>query len=163
MLDIIYLDLDGVFADFMATFDQIVGRRYTDDPKGAWVKLDKVDNLFLNMKPLPYAKELFDEIQAFGVETKILTALPILTGKLKTAQEDKTKWVRQHLSKDIDVICTNGWRGKSEYSSWKAILVDDSSRNTEHWKLHGGWGIQHISPDLTLNELGSILNMTKEA
>lgn len=145
--DIIYLDLDGVFADFLTTFDKIVGHPYDQDPVAAWAKLDQVDHLFLNLEPFPYARELFDQLCNTGVETKILTALPKLTGKLHTAEQDKREWVAKHLSSDIEVICTDGWRGKSAYANRRSILIDDSIRNIEDWFDHGGMGIWHTGRD----------------
>lgn len=160
--NIIYLDLDGVFADFRKSFDKIVGHPYDEDPQGAWSKLEKVDRLFLNLDPLPGAKDMFDEIQSFGIQTKILTALPRLTGKLHTSVEDKTNWVREHLSSDIEVICTDGWRGKRAYSNQSSILVDDMVRNTIDWIDAGGSGVLHFSNQYTLHQLRNILLQSRQ-
>ena len=150
---IIFLDLDGVFADFKKRFREIVHFDYDTDPEGAWRRLDQVDNLFLTLDPFPYAKEMFDEIQSYGIETKVLTALPWLTGKLKTAAADKEAWVRQHLSPTIEVICTEGWKGKRQYAPQHNILIDDMRRNIDDWRDAGGVGIHHKAPGITIRSL----------
>lgn len=150
---IIYLDLDGVFADFKKRFKEIVHFDYDTDPAGAWKRLDQVDHLFLTLEPLPYAHEMFSIIQSKGIETKMLTALPRQTGKLKTAAADKTAWVRQHLSSTIEVICTDGWSGKRVYARPDAILIDDMKRNIDDWREGGGIGIHHTNPADTLAQL----------
>lgn len=154
---IIYLDLDGVFADFKKRFKEIVHFDYETDPAGAWKRLDQVDHLFLTLEPFPYAHEMFTIIQSYGVETKMLTALPRTTGKLNTAAADKTAWVRQHLSSTIEVICTDGWSGKAAYAHPAAILIDDMQRNIDAWRAAGGVGIRHTSQEDTLMQLARYL------
>lgn len=157
MIKIIYLDLDGVFADCKKRFKEIIHFEYDVDPDGAWRKLSDVDHLFLSLDPFEYAQDMFNTIQATGIETKMLTALPRSTNKLITAAADKEAWVRKHLSSDIEVICTNGWRGKRAYAQPDAILIDDMKRNIEDWQAGGGIGIQHIAPESTLKELLTLI------
>jgi hypothetical protein len=153
----IYLDLDGVFADFKTRFREIVKFEYDVDPAGAWARLDQVDHLFLTLEPFPEAKQMFNSIINTGVPCKMLTALPRTTGKLKTAAADKAEWVARHLSPEIEVICTDGWRGKRLYGKSDAILIDDMQRNIDDWREGGGIGIRHTDPADTLMQLAAHL------
>ena len=153
----IYLDLDGVFADYKKRFKEIVHFEYDEDPEGSWKRLDKVDHLFLTLEPFPNAKRFYDTIAGTGVPHKFLTALPRLTGKLNTAAQDKTQWVHTHLNPEADVICTEGWRGKAAYAQPDAILIDDMQRNIDAWREAGGIGILHKDPTSTLLDLAAYL------
>ena len=122
----VYLDLDGVFADFKSKFEDIVGFPYHQDPKKAWGILDKIDHLFLTLDLLQDSNVLFNDIWFSGNnDVRILTALPMQTNKLITAAADKREWVRKHLSGDIQVICTAGWKGKRDFCKPGDILIDD--------------------------------------
>ena len=152
----INLDLDGVFADFEANFRNIVGFNYHDDPKGAWKILEKVDNLFRHLEPIPNSLDMFNEIYVRAkVPVRILTALPLLTGRLRTAKVDKEYWVRRFLDDEIRVICSNTWRDKKNYCNPGDILVDDMMRNIDEWTAVGGVGILHDpkSPEITIQNL----------
>lgn len=150
----LFLDLDGVFANFTKAFREHTGLEHYENPKKSWALLEKVDNLFLHLEPLPYAKELFDEIKSRSVyEIKFLTALPILNKKLKTAPQDKVDWVREHLCPVTPVICSNGWSDKKRFCTPGDILVDDMERNILDWKTAGGVGILHTDHTNTISIL----------
>ena len=158
----INLDLDGVFADFDKRFSEIVGFAYHENPKAAWAKLEKIENLFLSLKPLPGALEFFEEINERATRPiRILTALPLLTDKLITAPRDKRAWVAKHLCPSIQVICTDGWGDKKSYCMPGDILVDDSARNIKDWQSVGGIGIHHsgqysLAQEQTIRELRNL-------
>lgn len=153
----INLDLDGVFADFDKRFSEIVGFAYHENPKAAWAKLEKIENLFLSLKPLPGALEFFEEINERATRPiRILTALPLLTDKLITAPSDKRAWVARHLCPNIQVICSDGWGDKKNYCNSGDVLVDDMARNIEDWIGVGGRGIHHRTQERTLEELKEI-------
>lgn len=149
----IYLDLDGVFADFEKKFQQVCGFKYHENPQLAWSMLDKIDNLFYTLEPLEGAKQMFDIIMDSGEEVKILTALPLPSGKLVTASDDKKRWVAEFLDPNIEVICATNWRHKKKYCTPGDILVDDMHRNVLEWSQVGGIGIVHTSTDSTLSTL----------
>lgn len=156
-MQILNLDLDGVFANFDAKFSEIVGFDYHVDPKKAWSMLDQVDNLFLQLKPIPGAIEFFEEISDRAVyPMRILTALPLLTNKLITAANDKRTWVARHLCPNIQVICSDGWDTKKDFCSYGDVLVDDMARNIESWTSVGGIGIHHQVQEETLYRLKEI-------
>ena len=141
----VFLDLDGVFADFHGA---VVKHTGTDTWSiESWKILDRVPNLFLHLDVLPGSQDGFKEIveicRAYGSEVQILTALPIPTHSLVTAPKDKITWVRKNLCQNIQVNCSAGWRNKISWVEPKAILIDDMRRNIEMWNDHGGEGIVH--------------------
>lgn len=155
---IVYLDLDGVFADFKSHFQKVVGFAYEVNPKRAWSILEKEDHLFSKLEPLPDAIDMFNRIYWHFDKVKILTALPIITGKLTTAKEDKIEWVHKYLAKDIEVICADGWEGKSQYAKPGDVLVDDMVRNIGAWRLAGGTGILHKNCRNTIFQMAGLLD-----
>ncbi len=155
---IVYLDLDGVFADFKSYFNQKIGFEYESNPGKAWDILSKEEHLFLNLKPLPGAIEMFDTITRHFNNVKILTALPRLKGNLNTAAADKTAWVHKHLTKHIEVICTDSWRGKKQYAKPGDVLIDDMERNINDWRGAGGIGILHKNPNNTRFHLAGLID-----
>ena len=147
----IYLDLDGVFADFSSAVSLL---DYTTNPAKAWGIIDKVPHFFSTLDKLEGAKEFYDTLAGIkGVFLSVLTALPQRTNNLVTAAQDKRDWFAKNICPLIPVICTDGWAGKSFYAEPGAILIDDSLRNIEDWVANGGTGIHHTSIHNTLKEL----------
>lgn len=164
----IYLDLDGVFANFDKAVLDRTGFSYESDPKSAWPVLDKIPNFFATLEPLPGAHVMFGHIANLalmhGETMAILTALPMLTNELSTAEKDKKDWVAKYLDPDIDVICVSNWSRKAEFAYDGNILIDDSARNIRSWCEQGGIGILHHSayPNATTRSLAAFLQLGTE-
>ena len=157
----IYLDLDGVFADFFGMMRSL-GIDYHTDPKAAWAVAEKIPNFFAKLAPMDCAVELFSHVKVLanksGHEITFLTALPLLTGELHTAAADKTYWVANKLHTSKRVICVSSWAEKSSYANGTDdILIDDSARNIVDWCGHGGVGIVHYNNYNTIKTLELIL------
>lgn len=144
---VLYLDLDGVFADMEGYCRDHLGLEYLADPKLAWSRIDKIPHFFAQLDRIPGSYNFFRNIISNAtVEVKILTALPMLTGELITASLDKRSWVHMHLDTNIQVITTDSWEDKKVFSKGN-ILLDDSRRNILDWEYHGGKGVWHTSKD----------------
>lgn len=149
----IYVDLDGVLADFYRYVRMSLGASYQFVPPAtSWGHLDQVDHLFLQLDVLPDALELWQGLEQYGERT-ILTAAPLPTGKLATAREDKTKWVRQHVCKTSTVLIADKGELKAAWAYPGDILIDDQARNINAWTKAGGIGILHTSAQDTLATL----------
>lgn len=157
----IYLDLDGVFADYRGSFAKILGRDYHEDPEWAWSFLEQEQELYRKLSLLPGALDLLQSIgraaAAAGERMTFLTALPLRTGYLATAAEDKVWWVRHVLLSDLPVICVAHWKEKKTYAGPSNVLIDDSARNIVEWQESGGVGILHTTPSLTMQRLDKVL------
>jgi hypothetical protein len=144
---VLYLDLDGVFADMEGYCRDQLGLEYLADPKLAWSKIDQIPYFFKRLDPIKDSLTFFDDILLnANVEVKILTALPLLTNMLVTAPADKRWWVHNYLDPDLQVITTNSWEGKRDFAVGN-VLLDDSRRNILDWEYHGGQGVWHTSKD----------------
>lgn len=161
MLSNIYIDLDGVLADFYGEARRILGADYQAiPPASAWAKLQEIDCFFQTLPLLPDALELWEGLQGKGA-LHILTAMPKPTGKLGTVPGDKRAWVRKHICARVPVLLVPHGVLKARYAAPGSILIDDLPRNVLAWQEAGGLGIVHTNTKSTLAVLAEKLTASR--
>lgn len=158
----IYLDMDGVLADFNRGVRELCGMEPPNqngkgDPKrddAMWDAIRGTGHFYDRLELMPGAKEMFDAIYAkYGDRCEILTGIPKEKRGIVTAGEDKTNWTHRLLAKDIRVNIVYREQ-KPEYCKGKdCILIDDLESNIREWEAMGGTGILNTSAEETLREL----------
>ena len=147
----LYLDLDGVMADFDAYFPQLFGvdhRGMADD--AMWATINAHPSYFRDMPMCSDAKMFFDRIA--WLDPIILTACP--KSNYAPVARQKRAWVREHLSLTCDVLPVMGGRHKPLFMHAPGdILIDDFKRNTKAWEEEGGFAILHRDFDTTRDKL----------
>lgn len=137
----IFLDLDGVMADFDGAFPKVFGLDHKGMADEAmWEKINGHPSFFRDLPPMPGALEFFERIK--HLDPIILTACP--KTNYKNAATQKIAWVREHLSKDVLVMPVMGGSNKPLFMHAEGdILIDDFERNCLAWAAHGGVPILH--------------------
>lgn len=137
----LYLDLDGVMADFDAHFPALFGvdhRTLLDDDM--WAQINAHPTYFRDMPPCPGAKEFFGEIAELN--PIILTACP--KSNYAHVARQKREWVREHLCGSCIILPVMGGRNKPLFMHAPGdILIDDFEKNIKAWRDEGGVGIHH--------------------
>ena len=137
----IYLDLDGVMADFDGYFLEQFGvaSNTLDDPT-LWKWINGHGNFFSNLPVCEGAVEFYNSLGDLNVT--ILTACPKTNYTVAAVQ--KRDWVYRHLSPNVTVIPMLGGKNKCLFMhSPGDILIDDFEKNCIAWREHGGIAIQH--------------------
>ncbi|MCO7487001.1 5' nucleotidase, NT5C type [Stenotrophomonas maltophilia] len=137
----IYVDLDGVMADFDAAFPALFGldhRVLADDEM--WGHINSHPSFFRDLPPMQGAVEFFHSIH--HLNPVILTACPKSNYPLAAMQ--KRQWVREHLSATCMVLPVLGGRHKPLFMHQPGdVLIDDFEANCDAWTAAGGVAIRH--------------------
>ena len=151
----IYLDLDGVMADFDRSFRERFGldnREMADD--AMWAQINSHKFFFRELPLCEGALEFFRSIE--HLDPIILTACP--KSNYAHVAVQKRDWVREHLSPRVTVLPT--WGGSSKPLFMHApgdLLIDDFERNTSRWEKAGGHAILHRNFPSTMGHLRILL------
>ena len=145
-LNTIFLDMDGVLADFDKRVNELfINYDYNEhDENRYWNLIKGANHFFLSLKPTSYAHSLVSLAKALCDDVQILTALPQNT-VIEHAEEDKRAWINkyfpnQNLKFNIGPYSTDKWK----HAKPGDILVDDRKSNIHDWKQLGkGLGILH--------------------
>ena len=158
----IYLDMDGVLADFDRGVRELCGmdpqpQTGKTDPHQddlMWEAIREVGHFYDKLELMPGAKEMFGRIwDRYGDRCEILTGVPREERGIVDAVPDKIAWSHRLLSKDVKVhtVCR---KHKIRFCTGpEAVLVDDREKTIREWRELGGTGILHVSPEETLKEL----------
>lgn len=148
----LYLDLDGVMADFDRHFFDLFGMESRNlNDATLWDLIKKNGTFFRDLPACPGAPEFFEKIRA--LKPIILTACP--KTDYQSAAQQKREWVREHLGSDVMVIPMLGGKNKALFMHQPGdILIDDFEKNIKSWQEHGGIGVLHKNFDRTCSQLG---------
>lgn len=147
----IFLDLDGVMADFDRHFFDLF-RVHSAGliPPDLWGRIDSVPTFFRDLPICEGAAEFWDEIE--HLNPVILTACPRTNYASVAAQ--KRAWVQEHLSPHAMVLPVMGRKMKRHFMQHPGeILIDDFESNVHDWREAGGLGILHQAFDRTAMDL----------
>lgn len=152
----IFVDMDGVVADFLGGVSELIGYTLTPDDKGHKEYDDRKEELtnkrlFRNLKPLPDMYDLIAYIRHTGLPWEILTAAGKVNRELVVF--DKNSWVRRYIDPSVVVTCTYRGSQKAAFAEPGSVLIDDRKKNIECWEKAGGIGILHTSAKDTIKKL----------
>ena len=164
---ILYVDMDGVLADFYSPFNQMAGvSSWKDASKDTVSKvlidITKRDDFWINLDVLSDVPSIMSAIKTlFNGEYKILSKA--LAGDKRVVAQKK-QWVQNNLQpQPNEVIIMPATADKGMYAKQADgtanILIDDFGYNIKKWKSAGGIGIQHTNGTVnsTVNKLKAAL------
>jgi len=164
-MNTLYLDMDGVVADFDAYAYNTLGLGPSEGiyPNSEWEKLRSNPRLYRDLEKTPYADELVFQCSVFAKRNnfnlKFLTAVP-KDNDLPWAFYDKFKWVEKNGFSNIPIMFGPYSKDKHMHCKTGDILIDDRTSNIEEWISAGGYGILHrTSYEHTLEELFNYENI----
>lgn len=163
----IFLDIDGVFADFEKGVEKYFpgafdGRDHIPSEE-LWpmveTKVKPAAMIFGELDILPDAFTLWNHVKKYN--PKFLSA----TGRadLRIGREQKTTWVHKTFNTNVDVIVVERSRHKALYATPTSILIDDSDSSIIPWRQAGGIGIKHTDARSTIRILDRYINNLKIA
>ncbi len=146
------IDQDDVLADYMSAVVTAYNTKYhTDIKEEACISWDlygvfgkEIDTvmhepeLFRNLKPVPYALEIFERLYMSG-----LFDLYIVTAANPRTVEAKYEWIEKYLPylpKNHIIVCSSKFMIKGDY------LLDDGMHNIEDFVKAGGRAVVFNKP-----------------
>ena len=165
---IVYVDMDGVLADFFGGVEKLYGVEHwkdlTSSKDEGGLKQEVINRItgtdfFATLPEFPTSDQLIAMVKKFTGGT-----FSILTSPLRGDHENSTKykkiWITQHIANPEQVIVTGR---KEAYAKDKAsgtpnILIDDRPTNIERWQNAGGYGILYQANRDQLTKVQQALN-----
>lgn len=146
----LYLDCDGVLADFEKGATAVLGlppRGYEQRHGIArfWRKLASAPDFYFGLPLMPDAMELFDAVR--HLHPTILTGLP----RGNWAADQKVRWAAHHFP-GTKIITTMA-RDKRNHCKEGDVLVDDQIKHRHLWEEMGGVFVHHRSAADTIGRL----------
>lgn len=151
----LYLDLDGVLADFDRGYLEHFGKLPSEvSDEELWQNLNATPDFFDSLHPMKGAMLAFAGLRALS--PAILTACP--RTNYHEAAANKRRWVHRYLGQDVTVLpCMGGTNKPVFMHAYGDVLVDDMPKNVNAWRAAGGVGVLHEGDwDDTLNRLAEI-------
>jgi len=156
----LFLDCDGVLADFDAGARELLGMpsaqfeaRY--GRREFWRRIAKAPNFYGTLPEMPDAQRLFEAVR--HLEPTILTGLPL--GNWAAPQ--KVKWAAAHFPGVPIITCMA--RDKHRHMHPGDVLVDDRDNHRPAYEAEGVVFVHHKNAEDSLRQLAKIYPSVKAA
>ena len=146
----VYLDMDGVLADFFGGVEKMYGVQHwkqltndkTKDLKAEVINRITGTDFFATLPKFPTADALIDMVKKFTGGKFSINTSP-LRGDHENSAKYKKIWISNNIEQPDEIVVTGR---KESYAKDKAsgtpnILIDDRPVNVERWQGAGGYGI----------------------
>lgn len=146
----LYLDCDGVLADFDRGASAILGMmpRQFERQYGLaafWRRLAGSPNFYATLPLMPDAPRLFDAVR--HLDPIILTGCP----RGDWAAPQKRQWAARHFPGTPIITCMAA--DKRRHAEPGDILVDDTLKHRHLWVEAGGIFVHHVAAEPTIARL----------
>ena len=141
----VYVDMDGVLADFFGEWKKLIGKdwRKVKDIEPALQKIRDTDDFWLDLPLLPQAKNLL------GIIKKVKGSYTILSSPLPNdpnSEPHKREWIKKNLDffpPENVIITSDKAKFATNADGTPNILIDDFGQNIASWEAAGGEGFKH--------------------
>jgi hypothetical protein len=156
----VFLDSDGVLADFDKLAGEILGmpsrefekKKHTGGAATMWQKLYEHEDFFYKIPKMEDADELVEGVIAMGFDPIVLTGIPSKDGS-DWAIGQKIRWYAEKYP-DLPVItCKSKDKLLHMIEGKHNVLIDDWTQHKAAWERAGGTFIVHTSAKKSLEEL----------
>ncbi len=151
----LFLDCDGVLADFDAKAHEILGMPASEyeaiyKAKGLWREIRHYRSreglgFFEDLPLMSDAMVLFNAVRHRN--PTILTGCPFGDW----APQQKLRWAARHFPDTIMITCMA--RDKGKHLNEGDVLIDDREKHREAWEAAGGIWITHTSAESSIEQL----------
>lgn len=160
----VYLDMDGVIADFFGGVERLYGvdhwKQLTSD-KTKDLRQDVIDRIagtdfFAHLPKFSNTDALINQIKKFtNGKFSILTSP--LRGDTENSGYYKKIWIGKHIEKPDDIIVTGVKETYAMKNGVANILIDDRPINIDKWQSKGGYGILYQANKHPLSKITQAL------
>jgi 5' nucleotidase, deoxy (Pyrimidine), cytosolic type C protein (NT5C) len=156
----LFLDVDGVLADFDAGAAQLFGMTPAEfeSRRGRgefWRRLAKAPDFYATLPEMPDARRLFEAVE--HLQPTLLTGLPM--GKWAAPQ--KVKWAARHFPGVPIITCMA--RDKHKHMEPGDVLVDDRENHRATYERAGVVFVHHKNAKDSVRQLAKIFPSVKAA
>lgn len=146
----LYLDCDGVLADFDRAATELLGMppRAFEKRRGIgafWREIERHPDFYGTLPLMPDAMRLFEAVR--HLDPIILTGVP----RGEWAAPQKLRWAAEHFpgTRILTVMAVD----KRDHAQEGDILVDDQLKHAHLWEGAGGIFVHHVSARTTIVKL----------
>lgn len=151
----LYLDMDGVLADFHKEYDKL-DPNHEDRKRFRAAVIE--DRIFEKLDFMPDTQELLNYVSKLnGVRVEILTSMGTHDPfQGNSAKEQKLNWLnKKNIPYKANFVRDK--QEKAQYANPTSILIDDSIGCITPFNAAGGHGILHTDSANTINVLASTI------
>ena len=146
----IYVDMDGVLADFDRHYLRIFGYAPTRPGGVDWKAVRAHKGFYGAIPRMPDLDVLWDRL--YPHNPIVLTGIP---SNVPEAEANKREWLTKHLAPDTKIICCLA-KDKHTHCQPGDLLIDDYERHRKAWLDAGGIWITHTSALDTCAQLDAL-------
>jgi len=154
----VYVDMDGVLADFFSEYAKLAGIKSGDYRKIPSASVDPTLNKMVGT-------DFFNRLPKIRTADKLLQLVTkytggeytILSSPLRGDKDNSSKWKRTWIARELHpqpketIISGRKESLAVQPNGTPNILIDDRGVNVERWKSRGGFGIKYQADEDSLD------------